>query len=198
MPLAWLQDLFDALLEPDHLDLHIRFDHALTTTTPRLEGIIRDSLAANDHDRIAKIVHQLCHDYAYAVHQPHARNGGLIGLAAAAIALGGVRKTNFLCNPYPDTHNPDRMSLAIYEKSFLQFSPASPIKMPVYDTMLVRACTISQRSPKEKSSYTSTTSSMPCARYASHPFLPPLQCRAHLVIARCRHGIVCEEWCRTA
>ena len=60
-------------------------------TLPRLEGIIRDSLAANDHDRIAKIVHQLCHDYAYAVHQPHARNGGLIGLAAAAIALGSVR-----------------------------------------------------------------------------------------------------------
>jgi hypothetical protein len=25
------------------------------------------------------------------VHQPHARNGGLIGLAAAAIALGSVR-----------------------------------------------------------------------------------------------------------
>ncbi|GAB7355443.1 hypothetical protein MBLNU459_g5950t1 [Dothideomycetes sp. NU459] len=60
----------------------------LTTDTPRLEGLIRDCLAANDHDRIAKVVHQLCHDYAYAVHQPHARNGGLIGLAAAAIALG--------------------------------------------------------------------------------------------------------------
>ncbi|OCK81218.1 ARM repeat-containing protein [Lepidopterella palustris CBS 459.81] len=53
-----------------------------------LEGLIRESLAANDHDRIQKIVHQLCHDYAYAVHQPHARNGGLIGLAAASIALG--------------------------------------------------------------------------------------------------------------
>ncbi|KAG8623623.1 hypothetical protein KVT40_008599 [Elsinoe batatas] len=53
-----------------------------------LENIIRESLATNDHDRIAKVVHQLCHDYAYAVHQPHARNGGLIGLAAAAIALG--------------------------------------------------------------------------------------------------------------
>lgn len=60
----------------------------------RLESIIRDSLAANDHDRIAKIVHQLCHDYAYAVHQPHARNGGLIGLAAAAIALGGVKTSD--------------------------------------------------------------------------------------------------------
>jgi vacuole morphology and inheritance protein 14 len=56
-----------------------------------LEGLIRDALAAQDHDRIAKIVHQLCHEYAYAVHQPHARNGGLIGLAAASIALGPVR-----------------------------------------------------------------------------------------------------------
>ena len=36
------------------------------------------------------VVDQLCHDYAYAVHQPHARNGGLIGLAAASIALGSV------------------------------------------------------------------------------------------------------------
>ncbi|EUC49837.1 hypothetical protein COCMIDRAFT_83492 [Bipolaris oryzae ATCC 44560] len=53
-----------------------------------LEGLIRDALATQDHDRIAKIVHQLCHEYAYAVHQPHARNGGLIGLAAASIALG--------------------------------------------------------------------------------------------------------------
>ncbi|KAJ4375316.1 hypothetical protein N0V83_002402 [Neocucurbitaria cava] len=53
-----------------------------------LENLIRDALQAQDHDRIAKIVHQLCHEYAYAVHQPHARNGGLIGLAAASIALG--------------------------------------------------------------------------------------------------------------
>ncbi|KAK3674501.1 hypothetical protein LTR78_005587 [Recurvomyces mirabilis] len=60
----------------------------LTEEGHRLESVIRNALAENNHDRIAKIVHQLCHDYAYAVHQPHARNGGLIGLAAAAIALG--------------------------------------------------------------------------------------------------------------
>ncbi|KAL5436144.1 hypothetical protein PMIN05_006850 [Paraphaeosphaeria minitans] len=53
-----------------------------------LEGLIRESLAAGDFDRIQRIVSQLCHEYAYAVHQPHARNGGLIGLAAASIALG--------------------------------------------------------------------------------------------------------------
>ncbi|KAF2436257.1 ARM repeat-containing protein [Tothia fuscella] len=54
-----------------------------------LEALVRQCLAEeNGHDRIAKIVNQLCHDYAYQVHQPHARNGGLIGLAAASIALG--------------------------------------------------------------------------------------------------------------
>ena len=57
----------------------------------RLEKLIRECLATNNHDRIRKVVHQLCHDYAYAVHQPYARNGGLIGLAAASIALGPVR-----------------------------------------------------------------------------------------------------------
>lgn len=56
----------------------------------RLESAIRAALAENNQDRITKIVWQLCHEYAYAVHHPHARNGGLIGLAAAAIALGAV------------------------------------------------------------------------------------------------------------
>ncbi|KAI9370839.1 vacuolar protein 14 C-terminal Fig4p binding-domain-containing protein [Aspergillus egyptiacus] len=53
-----------------------------------LEKVVRDSAFRGDHETIQKIVDQLCHDYAYAVHQPHARNGGLIGLAAASIALG--------------------------------------------------------------------------------------------------------------
>ena len=56
----------------------------------RLEKIVRDAVFKGEHDKIQKIVEQLCHDYAYAVHQPHARNGGLIGLAAASIALGSV------------------------------------------------------------------------------------------------------------
>ena len=68
-----------------------RSSRKLTDAGCRLEAVIRSALADGNHDRIAKIVHQLCHDYAYAVHQPHARNGGLIGLAAAAIALGAVR-----------------------------------------------------------------------------------------------------------
>ncbi|KAL9093528.1 MAG: hypothetical protein Q9165_003923, partial [Trypethelium subeluteriae] len=54
----------------------------------RLETQVRNALNANDYARIEKIVDQLCNDFAFAVHQPHARNGGLIGLAAASIALG--------------------------------------------------------------------------------------------------------------
>ena len=77
------QDDYDVKLE--------RFDrNALKDTAHRLESTIRQALADGNHERIGKIVWQLCHDYAYAVHQPHARNGGLIGLAAAAIALGSV------------------------------------------------------------------------------------------------------------
>ncbi|KAE8355376.1 vacuolar protein 14 C-terminal Fig4p binding-domain-containing protein [Aspergillus coremiiformis] len=53
-----------------------------------LEKVVRDAVFKGAHEDIQRIVDQLCHDYAYAVHQPHARNGGLIGLAAASIALG--------------------------------------------------------------------------------------------------------------
>ncbi|KUI72248.1 hypothetical protein VM1G_07917 [Cytospora mali] len=53
-----------------------------------LERVIRELVATKDYSRVTAILDQLCNDFAYAVHQPHARNGGLIGLAAAAIALG--------------------------------------------------------------------------------------------------------------
>ncbi|KAI1332271.1 vacuole morphology and inheritance protein [Xylariaceae sp. FL0255] len=53
-----------------------------------LERSIREHMVAKDYSRVQSIIQHLCDEYAYAVHQPHARNGGLIGLAAAAIALG--------------------------------------------------------------------------------------------------------------
>ncbi|KAI0098835.1 vacuolar protein 14 C-terminal Fig4p binding-domain-containing protein [Nemania sp. FL0031] len=53
-----------------------------------LERSIREHMIAKDYARVQSIIQHLCDEYAYAVHQPHARNGGLIGLAAAAIALG--------------------------------------------------------------------------------------------------------------
>ncbi|KAI1193478.1 vacuolar protein 14 C-terminal Fig4p binding-domain-containing protein [Nemania serpens] len=53
-----------------------------------LERSIREQMIAKDYNKVQSTIQQLCDEYAYAVHQPHARNGGLIGLAAAAIALG--------------------------------------------------------------------------------------------------------------
>lgn len=66
----------------------------LLTPQNRLERVIRELAAGKEYEKIKKIIQQLCNDFAYAVHQPHARNGGLIGLAAAAIALGPVRRLN--------------------------------------------------------------------------------------------------------
>ena len=84
---AFLANLQESKQHHDHR----LYSQKLTEEGRRLESVIRNALADGNHDKIARIVHQLCHDYAYAVHQPHARNGGLIGLAAAAIALGAVR-----------------------------------------------------------------------------------------------------------
>ena len=58
--------------------------------TASLERTVRECLAHGDDEKVHSIIDQLCEDYAYSVHQPHARNGGLIGLAAASIALGPV------------------------------------------------------------------------------------------------------------
>jgi hypothetical protein len=72
--------------------------------TDSLEKTVRECLAHGDHDKVRTIIEQLCHDYAYAVHQPHARNGGLIGLAAASIALGSVRSHDDPMAAAPLTH----------------------------------------------------------------------------------------------
>ncbi|KAF4121569.1 hypothetical protein GMORB2_1977 [Geosmithia morbida] len=61
-----------------------------------LERIIREATTDGNSEKVLCIIEQLCNDYAYAVNQPHARNGGLIGLAAAAIALGPVNSSPLL------------------------------------------------------------------------------------------------------
>lgn len=66
-----------------------------------LEKVIREAVSKNEDARIRGIIEQLCGDYAYAVHQPHARNGGLIGLAAAAIALGSEEVAPYLTSIVP-------------------------------------------------------------------------------------------------
>lgn len=61
-----------------------------------MEQTIRECLAEQNRDKINEIIDQLCRDFAYAVHHPNARNGGLIGLAAAAIALGPNEVPSYL------------------------------------------------------------------------------------------------------
>ncbi|KAJ3053903.1 hypothetical protein HK097_003141, partial [Rhizophlyctis rosea] len=52
-----------------------------------IERLIREAAAVNDQKRVAAILRALVDDFAYSV-VPNSRNGGLISLAAAAIALG--------------------------------------------------------------------------------------------------------------
>ncbi|RMZ87538.1 hypothetical protein DV736_g5229, partial [Chaetothyriales sp. CBS 134916] len=66
-----------------------------------LERVIREASASKDHDKISKIVDQLCQDFAYTVYHPHTRNGGLIGLAAVSIALGSDGVPRYLSEIVP-------------------------------------------------------------------------------------------------
>lgn len=56
-----------------------------------VEKIIRDFLAIGNHTEIAKIVKFLSNNYVLSQNQNN-KKGGLIGLAACAIALGKVIK----------------------------------------------------------------------------------------------------------
>lgn len=57
-------------------------------TALELEAVITDCLTTGDDERIAAIIDQLAREFAYDVHEPQSRYGGLIGLAAVSIALG--------------------------------------------------------------------------------------------------------------
>ncbi len=48
---------------------------------------MREALSAGDHSKIAQVVQLLVSEFAYST-SAYSRNGGLIGLAAVAIALG--------------------------------------------------------------------------------------------------------------
>ena len=53
--------------------------------------MVREFANANDVKQIRKLVQILTKEFAVS-HNPHSRKGGLIGLAATAIALGKVRR----------------------------------------------------------------------------------------------------------
>ncbi|SCU94420.1 LAME_0F07404g1_1 [Lachancea meyersii CBS 8951] len=65
-------------------------------TALNLEKLVKECLAEEDYERVDKILDELCRDFAYALHQPMARNAGLMGLAACAIALGSTEVARYL------------------------------------------------------------------------------------------------------
>ncbi|KXS21992.1 ARM repeat-containing protein [Gonapodya prolifera JEL478] len=58
------------------------------TAALAVEKLVREAQANRDDTRIRSIIQALVNEFTYNFQQPNARNGGLIGLAAAAIALG--------------------------------------------------------------------------------------------------------------
>ncbi|KAI8852323.1 vacuolar protein 14 C-terminal Fig4p binding-domain-containing protein [Chytridium lagenaria] len=65
-----------------------------------VERLVRESLLINDHRRVSQILNTLIQDYAYSV-IPNSRNGGLIALAATAIALGSSKVGMYLDSIVP-------------------------------------------------------------------------------------------------
>jgi hypothetical protein len=57
--------------------------------------LVKESLGQNDISKIRRIIDYLVQDFAFSS-QSNARNGGLIGLAAVAIALGVLSCLNSL------------------------------------------------------------------------------------------------------
>ncbi|CCK69034.1 Vac14p KNAG_0B06040 [Huiozyma naganishii CBS 8797] len=70
-------------------------------TALELEKLVKSCVIEGDYARIDKIIDELCRDYTYALHQPMARNAGLMGLAATAIALGTNDVGKYLRNILP-------------------------------------------------------------------------------------------------
>lgn len=62
----------------------------------QLEQIVRKALEAQNTQFVDGIISELSRDFAYALRHPNYRNGGLIGLAAVAIALGQDLLPNYL------------------------------------------------------------------------------------------------------
>ncbi|KAJ3120763.1 hypothetical protein HK100_012660 [Physocladia obscura] len=57
------------------------------TAALEIERLVRDAMAVNNKDRVEQIIKAIVVEFAYST-VANARNGGLIGLAAVAIALG--------------------------------------------------------------------------------------------------------------
>ncbi|KAJ1570089.1 hypothetical protein HK096_002277 [Nowakowskiella sp. JEL0078] len=68
-------------------NLNDRFYERRKIAALDIEKLIRDSQAASDNQKVKAIITTLVNDFTYST-APNAKNGGLIALAAVAIALG--------------------------------------------------------------------------------------------------------------
>ncbi len=90
------------ILTPDEVDksikrgLNDRIYDKRKTAALQLERVVKECMSNGEMDKIDLIIKELRSNYAYAVHQPNARYGGLIGLAAVAIALGQSEVPKYL------------------------------------------------------------------------------------------------------
>lgn len=78
-----------------------KFYEKRKATALELEKLVKQCVIEGDYLRIDKVIDELCRDYAYTLHQPMARNAGLMGLAAAAIALGTNNVSRYLSRILP-------------------------------------------------------------------------------------------------
>ncbi|XP_071692305.1 protein VAC14 homolog [Rutidosis leptorrhynchoides] len=74
IPAAVLRNLSDKLYEKRKIAAY------------EIEGIVKQLTATGDHDRINYVIHLLTHEFTYSPQTNH-RKGGLIGMAAATVAL---------------------------------------------------------------------------------------------------------------
>jgi hypothetical protein len=118
-----------------------------------IEKLAREN--AKSSERITQIIDTLVQDFVYS-NNPNARNGGLIGLAATAIALGSVRlsiqfNSLFIVPLHmliSVSRFSQRPSLHTSISSLLLSCPVLPTRILVWDIMHARACTTLQRLQK--------------------------------------------------
>jgi hypothetical protein len=125
--------------------------------------LIRNCKASNDTAKIRLIIEQLCQEFAFGPSRQNASAlGGLIGLAAVAIALSHVLDSSLAANHV-------RTSPTTWTTLYHQCSDVSRIRTLDYGTMPWNRCTTLPRSQREKYYSTSMKYSTRCARYRLEP-----------------------------
>lgn len=71
------------------------YEHRKATTLD-LTRLVSDCVAAGQMGQVTAIIEQLSREFIYDVSDPHARYGGLIGLAAVGLGLGGAEIPKYL------------------------------------------------------------------------------------------------------